>query len=305
MIAPAPGTLDEILTTLYPLEFPQTEASTLGKMRTHVNRWQSLTDNCRPGEVDRPKLIAFRAACLQNGLQPSTVNSHLRTITGLLKLAGCDQKWGKLKLDERDEPLPTPRLVELDRVWRVTTKAQWPPVRKVNGRTLWCRIAPALWWRAVLMLAFSTGLRRADLFGLTWDQVEADRIPTRNRKTKKNQFLPIPDPLRPWLELLRKNNTPRVLGPKDRAAQIDRELNRFAALAGLPSLGLQGLRRASARAYEKAHAGAGKLILNHGKTVTERNYLDPEETLRDAATKLVYPQSFLERPTLEIQRQLF
>lgn len=305
MIAFSPRTLRHVLQEIYPLEFPQTEGSTLGKMRTHVARWRLLTEDCPADLIDRQKLLEFRATCLAIDLEPSTINSHLRTVKTLAKLAGCTVSFERLMLDESDEPKPTPRLQDLDRIWRVTRQSQWPTTRKVNGRPLWCRCAPSLWWRAVLMLAFCTGLRRADLFGLTWDKVEADRIPTMNRKTKKPQYIPIAGPLQPWLNLLRRNHTARVLGPSDRAAQIDRELNRFASLVGLPELGLQGLRRASARAYERAHEGCGKLILNHGKTVTEQSYLDIEETLRDAQPKLVYPASFLQPPTLDRQRLMF
>lgn len=306
MIAPTSRDLPYIFTELYPLEHPQAARSTLGQMRGHVARWVSLTANCPVDLIDRPTLLGFRKSVLDLGFAASTVNSHISTVTGLARLAGNTAVWKNLKLAEQDDPLPTPKIEQLDRAWQMTGHAQWPLNRKINGRPIWCRIPATLWWRAVLLLAFTTGLRRADLFGLTWDQIEADRIPTVNRKTKKRQYLPIAPPLRPWLELLKRNGTPRVLGPKDRAThQIDRELQRIADAAGIAALNPQSLRRAAARAYEKAHPGCGKLILNHGKSVTERHYLDTEETLRDAQPKLIYPPSFLERPSLERQGLLF
>lgn len=300
-----PLKLSTVLVQDYHLERPQTERSTFQKMQTHVQRWEQLTEPCKPSEIDRPAVLKFRNRCLELGLAPSTINAHIRTVTSLARIAGSTTDFKRLKLQERDDPLPTPSLDQLAAAWQLAGSTHWPTTKRVNARPIWCTIAPALWWRAVLMTAFCTGLRRADLFGLTWSQVEPHRIPTRNRKTKKLQFLPIPDPLQPWLELLRRLKTDRVFGVSDRTTQIDRELNRLAGLVAAPELGLQSLRRAAARAYDKAHPGAGKLLLNHGKSVTETHYLETEETLREAATKLVYPPNFLTPPTLDRQLLLF
>lgn len=294
-----------ILENVYPDERPQTANSTMGKLRAHVARWVSVMDNLPANQVDRKSVLTFRRKCVELGISPSTINSYVRTISDLLRMSSHEIDSKKLKLAERDSPLPTPTIADLGNVWRITASASWPSMRRVNARPVWCKIGPTLWWRGLLMVEFCTGLRRADVFGLKWSDVQEHRIPTINRKTGKLQYLPIPEPLKPWLNLLRKNGTETVLGANDRQSQIDRELNALGKAVGLPGLGCQCLRRAAARAYEKAHAGAGKLILNHGKSVTETSYLEIEDTLRDASAKLIYPEPFLEPPSLERQLLLF
>lgn len=286
-----------VLANIYPLECPRTETSSLDKMRTMVKRWGKVIGDIPLAEIDRAKVLEFRNAALAAGLAAETVNSNVRVILTLIRIGGHKIDGMRLKIQERNQVHPTPTIDGLNRVWRITESAQWPVTHKQNGRAVWTSIAPGMWWRAVLMLAFSTGLRRADLFGLRWSEIEADRIPTINRKTKKPQYLPIPDPLRPWLELLRKNGDETVLGKgSGRQQQIDRELRHFGHLCEIKDLGLQALRRAAARAYETAHPGCGRLILNHGATVTERYYLDMFETLQHASTKLIYPEAFLTPP---------
>jgi len=298
------NTLSHVLHTDYQLECPQTKRSTIKKMGGHVARWEELIPPCAPTDIDRPLILQFRAKCLELGLAPSTINSYVRTVTGLARIAGAKTELKRLKLTESGDALPTPSLDDLDRAWRVTTRLQWPQERRVNSRPVWCTIPRPLWWRALLITEFCTGLRRADLFGLQWPQVAVDRIPTINRKTGKTQYIPIPDPLRPWLDLLRRLGSELVFGCRH-ATQVDRELNRLAGLVGAPEMGLQAMRRRSSRAYDAAHAGAGKIILNHGKSVTESHYLASEETLQLAQSKLVYPPSFLERPSLDRQLVLF
>jgi integrase len=298
-------TLELLLSTVYPLERPTTKESTRRKLAGHVNKFNQIMGELPAEEIDRTKLLEFRKHCVDRKLSTSTINSYIRSVTDLVRLAGVTIDSKRMKLQERDSPRPTPKSEQLSVIWRNTLRTRWPHVRRLNGRRIWCGCGSALWWRAVLLFEFCTGLRRADLFGLTWNSIEPTRIPTVNRKTNKVQYLPIPEPLHQWLSLLRRLKTTTVFGVNDRLAQIHREMSLLGESAGVAGFGCQAMRRVAANAFEKAHPGAGRLILNHGKTVTTTSYLESEEILREAATKLVYPAGFLEAPTLDRQLTLF
>jgi len=298
-------TLNWILNNVYNLERPQTRVSTFKKLKTHVSKWEKFGGNVPADQVTRATLLSFRKAAIDAGYSPSTVNSWMRTATDLIRLAGYSLESKRLKLSERDSPKPTPTLDELCAAWRAAQQAVWPRRKPVNGRPVWCSIGPTVWCRAVMVFGFSLGLRRADLFNLKWSDIQPTRIPTVNRKTGKTQYLPIPDELHKWFPVLRRLNSDKIFGVNDRQKQIDTEFNSLGRLAGISDFGCQALRRAAANAYERAHAGAGAIILNHGKTVTTSSYIDPEEILREAAKKLVYPESFKHGPSLDYQRSLF
>lgn len=300
-----PPTLSFILQELYPLERPQSARATRLKLRSHVARWVQFGDNIPANQITRQMMLQFRKRSCDAGFSPSTVNSWVRSISDLARIAGHDIDTTRLKLTERSTPLTTPSPDQLAMCWRATTRTQWPAVRRLNCRPVWCSIGSGLWWRAVLLFAFSTGLRRADLFGLKWSELSDNRIATRNRKTGKHQYLPLPAPLQSWLPLLRRLGTETLFGVNDRVSQIAREFNRLGRAAGMDGLGCQAMRRASARAYEIAHPGAGAILLNHAGTVTTTNYIDREDILREASRKLIYPPGFLDAPTLERQLLLF
>lgn len=120
----------------------------------------------------------------------------------------------------------------------------------------WCMANPGVYTRAWLLAAL-LGLRRGEIAGLRWQDVDlhqqvihirqqrqpgADPTPPKSRAGVRS--LPIPSLLLP---ILRAARSVGYVVPVD-AARLDRQLPRDLATAGLPRVSLHGLRHSMATA---------------------------------------------------------
>lgn len=290
-------TLMEIFELVYKPQRPNVRKSTFGAMHDQLRRWVTVMADCPADKVNRQTLIEFRDKCVSKGLTAATINGSVKTIVNVMRAGGVAVDYQGVMLAWQ-APAQKLTLDELSRVWAIADQAKWPNARDYRAHRI--DGIPGAWWRAFFMLAYSTGLRRSDLFGLRWDQVEQVCIRATFSKGARPKLIPITEPLKPWLRLLSSNKTETVLGRSDTNA-FDLEFARLRKLAGLDKLTLERIRYLSSNEWERAGKGCGGLILKHkrGLRVSEINY----RKLATVAHALEYPsQVLIDSKSLEIPK---
>lgn len=105
-------------------------------------------------QIDRAKIEAYKAKKLDEGLSPGGVNNHLINLRKLLNLA---VEMGELGAAPRVRRLPTPDkeivFLDFDEAARLVAAAR-----------------PE--WRTMILVALKTGLRRGELRGLKWSDID-------------------------------------------------------------------------------------------------------------------------------------
>lgn len=297
-LAAVPGTrptnltFEEILTRFYLPDNPLIGKGSIEVLRYQVRRWASVMSDLPADQVNLETLSHFRDRCIAKRLSGSNNNNILTTLMRLMHAVGLSVDVQTIRTAWHS-PAEKLTLDELRRVWTIADAAKWPSTKAKDYRAIRTDVIPGFWWRAVLMLAYSTGLRRTDLFNLRWDQVEKLCIRTEHAKGARPKLLPITEPLRPWLQVLRTNQKPTVLSRAD-CNSFDQELARLRQLSGVESLNLQSIRYLSVNEWEQAGNGCGSLILNHkrGVRASDLNY----RKLDNASHSLAYPSELLLLP---------
>jgi len=145
----------------------------------------------------------------------------------------------------------------------------------------------------LMKLALFTGMRRGELFGLEWKDIDVDRgfINIRDPKSGVDQVIPMNEPARSLLALHEKTESPYVFpgqrGEKRVTAQI--AVNRIKKHAGLPKdfRPLHGLRHT----YASMLASSGQVdmyvlqrLLTHKSPLMTQRYAHlRDETLKKAS----------------------
>ena len=232
--------------------------------------------------------------------KPATIRTTFRPLRALLKQA---QKLGEI------EELPqfpivrgqmAPRVVmepeELDQLLAVVDQAEFPQMRGV---------APGLWWKCWLGVAYVTGLRFGDLLCVKMPTTYFEHVASKTGKIHK-----IPCPV--WLRKLCQsiNAQPgEVLFPIESSQHLRmrRQLDKLNKAAGnRPKLGAQTMRRLSVTEWSAVSSDAGKII--HGTALGILVfYLEPYLHLCNCLPRLRVPTAFMpqdeaERLRLEEQR---
>lgn len=262
--------------------------------RHECNRWERVTGNPDLSAVDTPLLLEYRQH-ISAQVQPPTVNAALRAVRCLLSAAGvgCSVRYVR----EQRIPKRVYSLVHLERVYLATEAASWPQ-----------QIDPAAWWRCLFVLAYCTGLRRSDLFRLTWDDYDSEEqvLQFSAAKTGKWHEIPVHPVLSSHLRRLPRA-TREILPLVRNWRRFRGELRAIAQQAAVPHLTLKQLRALAGTQFELAHPGAGALLLGHSlgrESTTFRHYVPPVAVLRQACDRLEIPAAFSSAPA-STQRTLF
>ena len=271
--------------------------------RKHLEPWfgNKRLDSISSLDVERMKL-ELKKGISKRG-KPYTMATIRHQLTLLNRLYNLAKRWGLYKGDNPLDRVEFPRLdnlkteflsdEEADRL--MTTLDSWP-----------CRESAAF-----VKFALFTGLRRGELFKLTWDDVDFNRglITIRSPKGGKTQTLPISPQA---LEVLRslEVRSPYVFPGKNGRQRTDFKgpWVRIRQAAGLPgNFRFHGLRHhfASTLVSHGVDLSIVQALLTHkdARTTQRYSHLKPG-AMREAALKsgeLLTPQVRTEKQTKALE----
>lgn len=262
-------TLTDLLTSW--IARRQLRPATKARFRHELAMWRRLGGDENPTETD---VSAWQQRAIADGLRPRTINSVCASVSLLAKnVGGASLAWQPLPV--RIQPKHTPTVADLDRLLATAQRA----ARR-----------SAEWWQRLLCVAYATGVRRSDLLRLDVSQVVDGELSIVAGKTEKRQVIPIPPAV---LRLLPASGHICRVGIKP----LRRVLCEWCQRAGVQTITPQAIRRLSAREWERAHAGAGAVILGHdvpGWTRATAAYIDRADLLRAGLSRLRLPASLMD-----------
>lgn len=274
-----------------------------------VKRWRLLMGDPPLKAVTNELLAKFRD-CLSRlasqdrvGLMSSsTVRSKLVQIGAILAKAGpagpkCRDAAGIIDrvpwCRRPQEILEEPKIVPFQTLSDVYLAAVCMTKPRLDG------VKAPKWWRALLAVAFNTGLRRGTLLALRWEWVDWQesllRIPARALKSRRPMTMPLNETA---LEHLRSIRTDRELvfpWPYSRE-WFSIEFHRLQREAGVPDeqlFGLHALRRTAATTLWETSPQAAQLALGHASPlITRKHYVAQTAIVGRALATMPQPAAF-------------
>jgi len=291
------------MTSLYLLHSLDLSESRRMKLRTLARHWREAGCNDNMRRVTTTDFARLRQHLLQT-MQPVTIESYVAIIVTMLRHLGprsasIPHALGLLRevpyagqsLVYSCAPKPPADLDHLRLLYETSGQISYAP-RGLRSRDF---------WRAFFVLAYNTGLRFSDLTdNLSWSMVDLEKqiITIQARKTGKLHLLPIVATLAEHLLALDRPGELVIPVPPRSCCHMRKQLREHCAALGLPHVLPQAIRRAAGEEYERAHPGAGGLLLGHtlpsatgpASNVTYGHYLRALETvLRPASKKIPQP----------------
>jgi len=229
----------------------------------------------RLNQISSAELSAFETSWRTEGVTAGTVRRDLACLSSLLTSA-IEWEW----IDEGTNPVPSYMrrrakrgLKEAPPRTRYLTEAE--EVKFLEATT------PAV--QQAITLAIDTGLRREELFGLKWSQIDFDRgIITTTTKTKsgRSRHVPLPQRARTIVGTLpRRVDCPYVLVNPDtetRYVQMNKGLKAAMRRAGIKDLRWHDLRRTAGCRWLQRDGKSMEevsMLLGHSSVqVTENRY---------------------------------
>ena len=232
--------------------------------------------NLTPLDIER-----FRASRIKKGNSKSTVNRYLQLMGKMFNLAIEE---GYL---EENPARKVKSFSEKDNLKeRILTHVEEEKLMANCSGTL----------KSIIAVALNTGMRRAEILNLTWNQVDfqAKRIKVVKTKSGKPRFIPVNDDLFKQILKLKSENgqSPFVfLNPATKKPFLDMKtpFKRACRISGIEGLRFHDLRHTFAtRLVEKGiHIRNIRDLLGHfSVTVTERYAHSNDEQMRKAVETL-------------------
>lgn len=310
-------TLTAFFDTWYaPVRLADASPKTLASYRSCLNRWRLLTADPPIQQITAQTLAFFRDALAKmpakdrvGRMSPNTVRSNLRHLQTVL------DKCGKPGRRNRDAA----GLIE-DPPWVKPPKAQWSMPKTVSEDQvnaiyraaffmdvpkLWPMFKPSAWWKALIVTAWSTGLRRRTLFELEWTHLDSEKrwlaLPGKHLKNGRPMIVPLTEAAINHLQAIRSNR--RLIfawpcnGAMDSAIKaFYREWGRLLDFAGIPEADrftLHSLRRTLGTRLWDTDPAAAQLMLGHSEAETTRqHYVRSPEIIARALANLPVPEAF-------------
>jgi len=307
---PAEATLSTFFETYYlPTCLYGASESTIELYRIVLRRWVLLTGDPPLTSIDVALLTRFRDALSKmrgqrlNRATPDTVACKLRRIQTLLDKAGPSGPRNRdaagiiEKAPWIRQPRSEPREVrlvdpeEIGAVYLATVGMERP---KIEG------LKPPAWWRALIVLAWNTGLRRRTIFELTWDMCDFEKryfkIPGRSMKAKRFQIQPFPEVVARHLHVIRRSEHGLIFPWPHGMRYFHRRWDKLLELAGIPvekHFGLHDIRKTLATTLWGSDPQAAQFVMGHSSaTVTARHYVSQTGIVARAVDAIPQPASF-------------
>jgi len=256
-----------------------------------VNAWLSRSRVTIAEDIEESEIVAFRSACVRDGLSPHTIERWIDYLRLMLRASGFNPGAGRrLKLPEPDPTMPT--LAEFGQVYEAA---------KYVDRPRLCGCDPGHYVQAMLAVGLWTGLRLGDWFLLDWSDVSGDVISTRATKTSKVHKFPMCSVVRRHLARLpRKKSGPIFPVWAPCPTRLREMLARLCDDVKVKPFGPQQIRRLSVNTWADASPVCGALIqgsgLGRGSAMPWYLATDkPFQVLKKAATSFAWPLGMLSK----------
>lgn len=278
------------------------------KYRTSLAHWERLTGNPPVTDVTNETVADWRQSLLDEEYAPQTINNTWRALRAVFRLLGPQEYRNPFGLGILTR-VPAMRSVkgtlappyrvpleDIDATYRAAHAAQWP----LTG------VPPADVWRALLVLTYTTGMRRTDLHRLVWDDLDLDRgefnlLAHKTGKQDVRKLHPVAvahlrricrqtERVFHGLSFGNNGNAYKVLHALQRAAGVKRHFT------------LHDLRRTGGSEIDRIHPGAGRVFLQQApRGVSELFYINREQELAEAVLAMRLPAAFTgDVPPLEL-----
>jgi integrase len=250
----------------------------LAQDRSHFKHIESLSDK-EPQEITPLEVDSIQNEILKTK-SPQTAKLALSLLRRVIR-------WGVKK--NLCQPLSF--ALELPQVNNIKTEFLTP--RQINKLLQFIDSEPGKPGGAMMKLALYSGLRRGELFRLTWEDVDFRNsfIHVRNSKSGRDEVIPMNPEARKVLERQPRTDSPYIFPGQDgnQRAEVRRAVNRIKEKVGLPEdfRPLHGLRHT----YASLLASSGKVdlytlqhLLTHKDPKTTQRYAHlRDETLKRAS----------------------
>lgn len=310
-----PERTEPTLTTFYrdhylPVRLAGASPATLASFQTALNRWRFLTGDPPLRDITPKTLALFRDALAKMAgrdgvgrMSSETIRGYLRHVQCLLDKAGPP---GRRNRDAAGILEHAPWVMPPRAIWKepqTVTEDQITAVYRAAAFMEFPRVGPyraSAWWRALIVLVWSTGLRRGTVFALRWEFVKWDArrliIPGNCLKSRRPLVVPLTETA---IEHLRRIRTDAELVFPLGAVMKSfyRHWHALLEAAGIPQgerFGLHAIRRTLATSLWDRSPEAAVLMLGHSADeVTRRHYVRAPGIIARALDALPQPAAFV------------
>lgn len=273
------------------------------QMRSAIRAWERLTGNPPLSKVDNATAETFRAGAIEEGLAPETVKYYWKSIRSILRRVGpvTDGNPWALEIIPRVPamrpvviPFKRPPRLTMEELSRIYLAARHmdKPTRHVPN--------PGFWWQALIVLAYFTGLRLADLLKATWGHLDesAGTLFVRTNKTHIEADLPLTGIVLGHLARLERGSDRIFEISQRRFHRITRELREQSGV----KFTFRDFRKTSESELEAVAPGMARVLhLRAPRDVQEKYYLNRLPDLRDAIERMAVPIAFKHGPKMAIR----
>lgn len=245
----------------------------VGRFARHNGGVLTAADFCRE------KVGAWLTSMVDSRqLSRTTIKSYRR---GLLILWRWGYNQGHLPYPPLDvKPIKAPAPVPHG--WNALEASRFLTHAAFLAGSYKCGIPRALFFVALIRVAWDTGLRLGDLLRLTTLDYDTDgHGAIVQHKTGRVVFFRLRPETLAAIEAIRPRSRPAIFGGVVSRAKLFRAARRMATAAGLVG-GLRQLRKGGASEIERLYPGRGHRYLGHtGRQIAEKHYFDPRIISRE------------------------
>ena len=276
-----------------------------------LRRWRFATGDPPVVNIDNQLLRRYRdflTAC--RGQEPGSKASPTTVRNGLIYIGRLLRKAGPPGLGNQDAadlvpkvpwvklPRETPKvptIVSVDQINAVYRQAAMMAIPSDPG------IDPAAWWRALLVFAWNTGLRRRSIFALQWEWLDEPGqrfvLPPSAMKSARGAVVYCSAVVLDHLDAIRPaDNSGPVFPWPYHLTHFGTAFHRLQYDAGIPRqnhFGLHAIRRTLATRLYEVNPGAAQLALGHtNDAVTREHYVRGPEIIARALDAMAQPEAF-------------
>jgi integrase len=243
--------------------------------------WERLTGDPRIDQITTEVIRDFQTGALRAGFACETIETVINALFAVLAAAGL------AGLPSRPKRLSAPP----SKSARLTLAEFSAFLAAIPAGIAGTRGRDDAWWLAWWGLLYFSAFRLGDALGLERRQVGGAGIEARQTKTGGLVRVPLHPVCR---RLIVDAGLPRE-GRMFHIARktLYRVTEAVCEASGVSGVTPQAVRVLAARQYERAHPGAGRLILGRGFHGADRYYFDAGEILTSASDKLDVPDALM------------